>query len=298
VVNDPADRSNSSVTDGYRPGVVARDAHGLGYQRVDAEANVAFLVATMEATSRWDSIRKLRAWERGHLELREGERLLDVGCGLGDAAVALSSDLGPTGQVVGIDASAAMLAVARDRAGSAPCPVRFTVGDAMALNEPSDAFDAVRSERTLQWLADPGVAVAEMARALRPGGRLALIDTDWSTLEIDVGDAEVAGVVREAVRTEGNRPSHVGRRLGALVRAAGLDVVAETSAPHVWTQWDPDAEPAPDGCFSMRSLADDLVESGDLDRAGADRFVATIDDAARRGRFSMSLTMFAVVARA
>ena len=99
------------------------------------------------------------------------------------------------------------------------------------------------------------------------------------------------------MRSERNRPSHVGRRLGALVRAAGLDVVAETSATHVWTQWDPDVEPAPDGCFSMRSLADDLVESGELDRAGADRFVATIDGAARRGHFSMTLTMFAVVAR-
>jgi hypothetical protein len=100
------------------------------------------------------------------------------------------------------------------------------------------------------------------------------------------------------VRSERKRPSHVGRRLGALVRAAGLDVVAETSTTHVWTRWDPEVEPAPDGCFSMRSLADDLVESGDLDHAAADRFVATVDDAARRGRFSMTLTMFAVVARA
>jgi ubiquinone/menaquinone biosynthesis C-methylase UbiE len=277
--------------------VPAKDAHGLGYQRVDEEANVAFHVATMEATSRWDSIRELRAWEREHLGLRPGARLLDVGCGLGDAAVALAADLGPTGEVVGVDASAAMLAIARERATGAACPVRFTVGDAMALDEPAAAFDAVRSERTLQWLADPATAVTEMRRVLRPGGPLSLIDTDWSTLTIDVGDPEVTALVRKAVRTERNRPSHVGRRLGALVRAAGFDVAAETSVTHVWTQWDPEADPAPDGCFSMPSLADDLVESGELDRAGADRFVATITDAARRGRFSMALTMFAVVAR-
>ena len=78
----------------------------------------------METTSRWDSTRELRAWERAHLALIEGERLLDVGCGLGDAALALADDLGTWGEVVGIDASAAMLAVARERSSAAPCRVR------------------------------------------------------------------------------------------------------------------------------------------------------------------------------
>jgi len=276
--------------------VRSEDPHGLGYKRVDDDRNVPFLVATMDATSRWDAIRELRAWERGRLDLSAGERLLDVGCGLGDAALALAADLGATGEVVGIDASEAMLVAARERAGTAACPVRFSVGDAMALDEPDGSFDAVRSERTLQWLADPEAAVVEMVRVLRPGGRVTLIDTDWSTLGIDVDDREVAAVVREAVRSERDRPSHVGRRLGAMVREAGLDHVAETAATHVWTRWDPDDVPAPDGCFSMRSLADDLVEAGRLDPAGADRFVATIHGAARQGRFSMTLTMFAVSA--
>jgi SAM-dependent methyltransferase len=275
-----------------------RDAHGLGYGRVDDEANVAFHVATMEATSRWEAIRELRAWERQQLALQPGERLLDVGCGLGDTTVALAADLGPGGEAVGIDASAAMLAVACDRAGDVTCPVRFTVGDATALDEPDDAFDAVRCERTLQWVSDPSAAVAEMARVLKPGGRLALIDTDWSTLTVEVGDPEAEAVVQDAVRTERNRPSQVGRRLSALVCAAGLDDGAETSVTHRWTEWDPDVDPAPDGCFSMASLAGDLVESGELARTAADRFVATIHDAARRGRFSMALTMFGVVARA
>jgi len=280
----------------YHPRVAARDTHGLGYDRVDDDENVSFHVATMEMTSRWRSIRRLRAWERERLGLRAGARLLDLGCGLGDVAVALAEDLGPTGEVVGIDASAAMLTVARERSVGAPCPVRFSIGDAMALDEPDGSFDAVRCERTLQWLADPEAAVTEMARVLRPGGRLALIDTDWSTLALDVDDAAVAAIIREGMRTERGRPSQVGRRLGALTRGAGLTQVAETSVRHEWTHWDPDAAPAPDGCFSMRSLADDLVEAGQLDPDGADRFVATIHTAARRGRFSMTLTMFAIVA--
>lgn len=165
--------------------------------------------------------------------------------------------------------------------------MRFSVGDALALDGPDGSFDAVRSEPTLQWLADPEAAIAEMARVLRPGGRIALIDTDWSTLLLDVGDDALAAMVHASVQTERARPPNVGRWLSALVRSAGFGGVAETSATHVWTKWHRDPSPAPAGCFSMTSLADGLVSAGELDAAETATFVATICEAARQNRFSM-----------
>jgi SAM-dependent methyltransferase len=187
-----------------------------------------------------------------------------AGCGLGEAALTLAEDLGEDGEVVGVDASTEMLRFARTRSRSVACRVRFSVGDALALDEPDRCFDVVRSERTLQWLADPRAAVEEMARVLRPGGRISLIDTDWSTFRIDVGDEQLAAEVREAVRTERGRPSNVGSRLSDLVLAAGFDLLAMTQATQVWTAWNPDESPAPHGCFSMQSLAEDLVAAGRL----------------------------------
>jgi hypothetical protein len=89
----------------------------------------------------------------------------------------------------------------------------------------------------------------------------------------------------------------VGSRLGDLARSAGFPLLLTATSTQSWASWDPDATPAPDGCFSMRSLAEDLIDAGELDRHDLGRFIAIVHDAARANRFSMSLTMFAVVAR-
>jgi SAM-dependent methyltransferase len=276
--------------------MATEDTHRLGYRRVDDDPNVDVLLATMDGTAGWDATRRLRSWERTQLALAHGERLLDVGSGLGEAALALGEDVGENGEIVGVDASEAMLRVARSNARATPCRVRFALGDACSLDEPDASFDAARSERTLQWLADPAAAVGEMVRVVRPGGRISLIDTDWSTFTIDIGDEALAALVRHGMRTERNRPSNVGGRLRGLFEAAGCVPLASTEATHTWTTWDPDEAPAPHGCFSMESLADDLVAGDHLAAADRGRFVSTIHDAARRGQFSMRLTMFAVVA--
>ena len=229
-------------------------------------------------------------------EPRARSAVLDVGCGLGDAALALANDLGTDGEIVGIDVSAKMIAGAQSRARTARCSVRFRVGDALELAEPNCSFDAARSERTLQWLTDPKAAVAEMARVLRPGGLLTLIDTDWSTFDIDVGDRDLAQRVLDSMRIERRRPSNIGRRLADLVQEMGLELVDQTTVTQRWTRWNPDESPAPDGCFSMSSLAEDLVDAGQLAADDRDRFVSIIHAAAREGRFSMALTMFGVVA--
>ncbi len=276
----------------------ADETHALGYERIDDDPNVEVLLATMDVTAGWEATRRLRAWERHQLSLEPGQRLLDVGCGLGSAALALAVDLGTDGEVVGVDASAEMVLGARARASTATCPTRFYVGDALKLDEPDDSFDVVRCERTLQWLTDPKAAVGEMVRVLRAGGLISLTDTDWSTLEIGIGDDVLARRVCDAMRTERRRPSNIGRRLAELVQDVGLELVVETSATQTWDAWDPAESPAPDGCFSMWSLAEDLVDAGQLEVVDRERFVSKIHTAAHDGRFSMALTMYAVVAAA
>ncbi len=223
--------------------LTAAEAPSTGFEAVDDQPDVSMLLSAMDETAQWEATKKLRAWEREQLSLRSGQRLLDVGCGLGDAALALSIDLGDHGEVVGIDGSEVMLAEARVRAADATCRVRFTVGDAGALDEPDASFDAVRSERMLQWVPDPARAVAELARVLRPGGLVCLTGSDWSTFDLDVGDPDVARRVHGTFGVDRSRQVTVGGRLTSLAEAAGLVPLAETTATQVWSSWDPDESP-------------------------------------------------------
>jgi trans-aconitate methyltransferase len=102
------------------------------------------------------------------LELRGTEDVLDVGCGTGHMASILRART--TGAIVGVDPSAEMIAVARERALPG---VRFEVQGAEELDAIAQ-FDAVTSNSALQWFRDPEGALLRMAWALRPGGRLAL----------------------------------------------------------------------------------------------------------------------------
>jgi demethylmenaquinone methyltransferase / 2-methoxy-6-polyprenyl-1,4-benzoquinol methylase len=122
-----------------------------------------------------------RVWKRQVMELcalRPGERVLDVATGTGDLAFVEAAAVGPEGQVVGVDFCAAMLEVARRRQRGT---VDFQEGDAMDLRFPDASFDVVTIGFGLRNVADPGQALREFRRVLRPGGRLMVLDFSTPT---------------------------------------------------------------------------------------------------------------------
>src|SRR5262249_31952485 len=116
------------------------------------------------------------------LRLKPGLSVIEIGCGNGRDAEALAKLVGPAGRVVGIDASQELISQATERTASLGLSLRFQVDDAHALAFADDTFDAARVDRVLQHLNDPALAVREMARVVRPGGRIAAIEPDWHTV--------------------------------------------------------------------------------------------------------------------
>lgn len=117
-----------------------------------------------------------RVWKRATvaaLGLRPGEQALDLCCGTGDLARLMAEAVAPDGRVAGVDFSEPMIAQARGPSGGR---ATFLVGDALALPFPASTFDAAAVGFGLRNVADPGGAVGEIRRVLRPGGRLALLE--------------------------------------------------------------------------------------------------------------------------
>jgi SAM-dependent methyltransferase len=111
--------------------------------------------------------------------LRPGMRLLDVGCGPGSITVGLAQSLAP-GEVVGIDIRPEPIAQARAVAQErGVANVRFEVGSVYELPFPDATFDAAFAHQVLIHLREPGHALAEMRRVLRPGGVVGVCDLDF-----------------------------------------------------------------------------------------------------------------------
>jgi demethylmenaquinone methyltransferase/2-methoxy-6-polyprenyl-1,4-benzoquinol methylase len=120
-----------------------------------------------------------RVWKRFALELsgvRAGSRVLDVASGSGDLALAFAKRAGPSGQVWMTDINAAMLGVGRDKLIDAGIFAPPALCDAEKLPFAADTFDCVSVAFGLRNMTHKDVALAEMARVTRPGGRVIVLE--------------------------------------------------------------------------------------------------------------------------
>jgi ubiquinone/menaquinone biosynthesis C-methylase UbiE len=116
----------------------------------------------------------------GLLNISAGERVLDVGCGSGAVTREVARRVGPAGRAVGLDPSPALLAVARELARETGVGdrIEFCEGDAHRLPFPDRSFDAAVCVTVLSHVPNGEAAIPELARILRPGGRLGVFDLD------------------------------------------------------------------------------------------------------------------------
>ena len=161
------------------------------FQAIDEAEDFTVYLRALEAFDGIAELQELKAASRQFILNRPCRSLLDVGCGFGLETQRLASG-GDGIAVTGIDRSRRFIEEARRRAAAAGLDIAYHAGDAAALPFADDCFDAVRAERLLLYLDRPETALAEMRRVLRPGGRLALIEPDFSTTTVNLPDRALA----------------------------------------------------------------------------------------------------------
>jgi SAM-dependent methyltransferase len=126
------------------------------------------------------------------LDVREGDKVLDVGCGFGDTAIKLAERVGPNGSVLGIDCCEAFLKVARhDAAASGMTNIDFIEGD-VQFHPFEPEYDFCFSRFGTMFFENPVAGLRNMRKALKPGGRMAAIvwrvidDNPWLGLPKEI----------------------------------------------------------------------------------------------------------------
>ena len=229
-----------------------------------------------------DSVLRSHRWRTaqnsaGYLlaRLPASASVLDLGCGPGTITAGLAARL-PEGHVVGVDAAAEVLAVARQEAERQGLTnVRFEDGDAYQLGYADGTFDVVHAHQVLQHMSEPVAALAEMRRVCRAGGLIAARDGDYGGMFWFPEDPEMEewrALYRQVARALGGEPD-AGRRLLGWARAAGFGEIEAsastwcyaTSEDRSWwgEMW---AERLTESSFGERAIDHGLASRRDLQR--------------------------------
>lgn len=220
-----------------------------------------------------------------------GERILDVGCGPGFYCAELLDEVGPSGAVVGLDSSAAMLGLAANRVKGRD-NVELREAEATSLPVEDASFDGVLSVQVQEYVADIATALDELYRALRPGGRALVFDIDWGTLSIHSDDEQLTERVLNAW-DEHLAHASLPRTLGPLLRAAGFEDVRMQAHAFATAEYDPETY----GAALTPFMAGFVAGRQGLTDADAERWVTEQRALAERGEFYFSITQFCFTAR-
>jgi arsenite methyltransferase len=248
------------------------------------------LVERLERLYTTRDVLRRRELVRAALGARPGDRVLDVGCGPGFYVTELLEAVGREGSVVGLDASADMLAVAAKRAEGHD-NVKFHEADAASLPVPDASFERAVCVQVLEYVRDVPTALTEMHRALRPGGRVLVWDVDWATVSWHAIDRQLTRRVLAAWDKHLTHPS-LPRTLAAQLRDAGFADVRMDAHAFATAELVADAY----GGSLVPLLEQYVAEQGGMSQQEAKAWANEQRELGDRGEFFFTVTQFCFTA--
>lgn len=229
----------------------------------------------------------------GLLGFRPGERVIDIGSGPGFLATEIAQAVGPSGVVLGIDISESMLAYSRAHANRLGLAGRaiFGEGNAEALPVADESFDVAVSTQVYEYVEDVDLALSELYRVLRPGGRTLILDTDWDSLVLHSSDPIRTADILKAWDEHLVDP-HLPRTLAARLRRMGFEVQDTRVIPIINTE------------FGERTYSWGLTElikgfvpgRNDVSQEDVENLIADLSNLNELGQYFLSINRYVFLA--
>jgi SAM-dependent methyltransferase len=258
-----------------------------GFSKVDSSQNPEIFASCLQTLCALPYFRDYKKRSFELLNLRNNSKILEVGCGLGQDAIAIALLIGKGGDVIAIDSSRKMIeSASRDPAKIES--LQFWLSDACNLPFCDGSFDGARADRVLQHISNPRKAFAEMVRTVREGGRLVTYEPDWGTFIISPGQKEVC---RTMTQLFGDTfPSGwIGRQLPGFFQEEGLEKIQVEARTFSTDDLDLAIQ-----VFDLIHNAQRAQRMGLVSESDAMIWLEDLREANRQGRFFCSYTGFLV----
>ncbi len=244
------------------------------------------LSAETERAYQMAEIIRQRSQTIAALNLRAGDRVVDVGCGPGLLTREIALAVGESGYVLGIDVSESMLNLARRRSNDLT-QIELKNNSADTISAPDNSFDAVTCTQLLLYLPNVAETIQEMARVLKPGGRIAIIETDWRNVLFECDDQPFMRRLFASWEASLASPYLPGK-LQALLSDAGFWGIKVEAIPIINTSYLLDNYSGQMVAYSLR----ESKKNGTLTDQQAEAFVAELKQRSAENRYFFCVNRF------
>jgi ubiquinone/menaquinone biosynthesis C-methylase UbiE len=250
---------------------------------------VALIAQVLEAMRTEPAFQGARRAMLAALRLGPGAQVLDAGCGTGAALPDLLEIAGRDIRVIGIDPTETFVRLAHERAARLGCDARYELGDIRALPYPDATFDAAFCDKVLLHAGPADVALAELVRVTRAGGRVGAVE--WCPFfTLSTSRPELAAAINDAVH-QAVYDFMVGANLARHFQDSGL---AEVETHAYLAQ----ARSLAESPFWRAFLIDQLplfAHAGLISEAIGQALAADLEALDRRGVFCASCVIYSAV---
>jgi ubiquinone/menaquinone biosynthesis C-methylase UbiE len=177
--------------------------------------------------------------------LKNGMKVMDVGCGSGAITQGIAQRIGDQGRVIGLDTSEHLIGAAQEK-NSHLANLSFEQGDVFTYVT-TEKFDLITSARTLQWLDQPQLAISKMKSLLNQGGCMSILDYNHEKIEWEPALPEsMVHFYKEFLhwRTDAGFDNQIADELGALLSKSGLNDIRISDESELSKKEDPEFQAA------------------------------------------------------